>query len=114
MTDESKRRFGYEAIRPGKVADCKPGEIVVVGGFIESVEWKVTKKDKKEMCIIKLSNAGESVNVTVFSSALAQDDKSEDKLIRNLQEYMPVTIKGKVNYYNDVAGVILDDLNILL
>lgn len=103
MTDGARQKFGYEAITPGAVNEYPDGSFVVVGGSVESITIAPVKNPKskifgQEMARIKLSNAGESIEVVLFPRQLQDDDKAGG-MIRKLQEYTPIVLKGKVSRF---------------
>lgn len=103
MTDGARQKFGYEAITPGKVAEYPDSSIVVVGGSIEEITIAPVKNPKskifgQEMARIKLGNAGETIEVVLFPRQLQDDDKAGG-MIRQLQEYTPIVIKGRVSRF---------------
>jgi DNA polymerase III alpha subunit len=119
MTDGARQKFGYEAIRPEEVQDFDSDSVVIVGGSIESIDIAPVKNPKskifgQEMVRIKLSNAGESIDVVIFPKTLQADDASSEKMIRQLTEYMPVIIKGKVNQFNGQLSIVYDSGWILI
>lgn len=113
MTDGAMAKFGKQAIRPADVSMYPTDSWVVVGGMIESIEFKRTKKGD-EMAIIKLSNNGTSISIQVFPKQLEQDDASDSKLIRNLEKYSPIMIKGKVNRWEGRLSLVFDTAHLLL
>ena len=113
MTDGARVKFGKQAIRPGEVQKYPTDSTVVVGGMIEDIEFKRTKKGG-EMAVLKLSNDGHTLDVMIFGRQIEEDDASESKMIRNLKKYMPIIIKGKVNRWNGRLSLVWGDAHILL
>lgn len=119
MTDGARSRFGYEAIRPEEVAEYDSDSMVIVGGSIESIEIAPVKnKNSKifgqEMARIRLSNAGHSIDLVVFPKSLKEDDDKGGGMIRQLAEYTPVIIKGKVNRFNGKLSLVYEAGMILI
>lgn len=113
MTDGARQKFGKQAIRPGEAQKYPTDSVVVVGGMIEDIEFKRTKKGG-EMVIVKVSNNGYTLDVTIFDRQIKEDDESDSKVIRNLKKYMPIIVKGKVNRYNGRLSLIWSDAHLLL
>lgn len=107
MTDGARQTFGKQAIRPAEVNKYPTDSIVVVGGMIEDIEFKRTKKGA-EMAVLKISNDGTTISVMIFERQLDEDDKTTEKFIRNMKKYMPIIVKGKVNRWNGNLSLVWD------
>lgn len=113
MIDLAKRNFGQQAVRPEKVREYPTDSTVVVGGSVQEIVFKRTKKGD-EMAVIKLSNAGEMITVQIFPKSLAQDDASDSKILRSLKEYTPIIIRGRVNRWEGRLSIAYEKAMILL
>ena len=99
MTRGAMNKFGKEAITPKQALKAKDRSEVVVGGAIESIKIFPIKNGKnkgKEMAKLTLINEDSKISVTVFSNKL-ETDSSGRNLIRDLEEFTPVIIKGTIS-----------------
>ena len=108
MTDLAKNMFGKEAKRPCEILESKDKTDVVIGGAIESIEFKPIRTGKymgKERAVIRFTNQGGAVEVVIFPWVLEQDDKAGGEL-RKITELTPMIIKGQVSIWNGTFSVI--------
>jgi DNA polymerase III alpha subunit len=92
MTRGSIKNFGSEAITPKEALNKRDKDTVVVGGAVESITFFPVKNGKdrgKDMAKIVLINEESKIKVTVFASQV-------DEIIKGLQEFTPMIIKGKI------------------
>ena len=108
MTVVAKNMFGKEAKRPYEILNEKDKTDVVIGGAIETIEFKPIRTGKymgKERAIIRFTNQGGAVEVIIFPWVLEQDDKAGGAL-RKITELTPMIIKGQVSIWNGNFSVI--------
>lgn len=108
MTTVAKNMFGKEAKRPCDILTEKDKTDVVIGGAIETIEFKPIRTGKfmgKERAIIRFTNQGGAVEVIIFPWVLEQDDKAGGAL-RKITELTPMIIKGQVSIWNGNFSVI--------
>jgi DNA polymerase III alpha subunit len=108
MTVESRKLFGVDAMKPEEVLEFEDKKEVVIGGAIESIAFvpiKTGKQMGKEMAMIKFTNNGHTISVTIFPGDLERDDKHGGEL-RKLVPFTPMIIKGSINLWNGRFGVI--------
>lgn len=113
MKSVALREFGQQAVRPEKVKEYPTKGMVAVGGSIQEIKPMKTKKGD-DMLIIKMSNAGEMMTITVFPDTLKQDNESSEQFLSKLKEYMPVIMSGEVNRYEGRVSVLFKKGVILL
>ena len=116
ILNECKKKFyGKTPIKPHEALDLPNNTEVIIAGGIESIAFVPIKSGKlqgQERALIKFANQGPSVDVTIWPRDLIKDDQAGGNL-RNLQEYTPMIIKGRINEYqgrksiNYGEGVIL-------
>lgn len=88
----------YSAVTPKQAKTMDHDSIVWVGGAVESIMFFPIKNGKnrgKDMARIKIINEDATISITVFSNYLERDVEGKN-LIRDLQEYTPIIIRGKV------------------
>lgn len=108
MTVVAKNMFGKEAKKPFEILGEKDKTDVVIGGAIETIEFKPIRTGKymgKERAIIRFTNQGGAVEVIIFPWVLEQDDKAGGAL-RKITELTPMIIKGQVSIWNGNFSVI--------
>lgn len=111
MTDLAKSMFGKEAKKPNEILNLKDKTDVVIGGAVESIEYKPIKTGKyigKERAIIRFTNQGGAVEVIIFPWILEQDDKAGGNL-RKIKDLTPMIIKGTVSIWNGNFSVIFKE-----
>lgn len=98
MTKTAFQKYGMEAMTPKQAASMDSGSSVVVGGAIESIKIFPIMNGKsrgQDMARLTLINKDEKIAVTVFADYLVRDSNGRNA-IRDLQEYTPVIVKGKL------------------
>ena len=116
MTSWAKREFGMEAKRPSEVLSFVDKTDVVIGGAVESIEFKPIRNGKyagKERAIMRFTNYGGSVEVIVFPWVLEKDDELSGGMIRKIKDLTPMIIKGTVSIWNGHFSVIMSKCSFL-
>ena len=111
MTEVARNMFGKEAKKPSEILNYKDKTEVVIGGAVESIEYKPIKSGKfigKERAIIRFTNQGGAVEVVIFPWTLEQDDKAGGGL-RKIKDLTPMIIKGTVSIWNGNFSVIFKE-----
>lgn len=117
ITEGSKKMFGMVALTPEEALTHPKNKIVVIGGVVDSILFFPIKKEGKnkgkEMARLTLVNEDKKIDVFVFASKLEKSDKGSGK-IRKIKKFMPIVIKGKVNYYNGNVSLEYEESLILV
>lgn len=103
----AKKLFGQEASAPHTIDDRYENETIVLGGCVKEVRELFVKSGfnkGKKMLKIVLSDSKADVEITVFNKLL-----EKKKSLETLSEYSCIAVKGKVNVFNGVKGLLMDD-----
>lgn len=98
MTKTAFQKYGMEAMSPKQAAAMDNGATVLVGGAIESIKFFPINNGTmrgQEIGKLTIINKDEKISVTVFPDQLKRDNNGKNA-IRDLQEYTPVIVKGKI------------------
>jgi DNA-directed DNA polymerase III PolC len=109
MTRDSKSIFGQEALRPEKALLLANKVTTVIGGAVESSELVPIRSGKfinQNRLILKVSNAGESIEVVVWPWTLEKDKANGGELL-NITDFTPIIIKGEVSHYKGKVSMSL-------
>lgn len=107
MRVQGQINFGAPAYPPYEIFKHPSGKNIVVGGAVESIRIFTIKRGMnkgKDMAEMHLINQGDRIKVYIFSDDLAWDSSGKN-LIRDLKEYTPIIIKGKITEFNGVRSL---------